>query len=126
MRSLSSLAALFTISFGWLKWVLEADFLVERGASGVGFESSESEVRCLAWQTDCGKQAMNNKAEQNEVDRVDRGGSWNFCEPWARVGFMSGDEPGSRYNAIGFRLARHRSALSRLADENREVGDEPG
>ncbi len=39
-------------------------------------------------------------------DRVIRGGSWNRVADDCRSAFRSGDQPGSRVNNLGFRLAR--------------------
>jgi hypothetical protein len=100
IRSLSLLAAPFTIIFGWLKWVLEADFPAERGASWVVFESSESEARCLAWPTESERWGMSRVSLEDfdaldfDVTCVIRGGGWAHRQDRVVVASRLGAEAG--------------------------------
>jgi formylglycine-generating enzyme required for sulfatase activity len=64
------------------------------------------------------------KDEQDSAYRVYRGGGWINPPALARVAFRYWLVPGNRFDLLGVRLVRRRSALERLLGDSPQESEE--
>ena len=69
---------------------------------------------------------MSKGVEENVDYRACRGGGGDDLPSYARAEHRVWDETSYRYDFLGVRLVRRRTALERLAEGLREVVDGPG